>query len=121
MKKQNETLVFFDGDCGLCDRSMHFVRRFDTHDRLTFRTLASEEAQPYDFEEGTVAVVRNGEVYLRSEAARVMLQDAGGIALLGALFLKVTPWCIRDRVYRWVAKNRYRWFGKASGVKEEDT
>lgn len=99
---------------------MRLVRRLDIHDRLSFRTLASEEAQPYDLEEGTVAVVRNGEVYLRSEAVCVMLQDAGGVALLGALFLKATPRCISDRLYRWVAKNRYRWFGKASGV-EKDT
>ena len=120
MKGKNEILVFFDGGCALCDRSMRLVRRLDIHDRLSFRTLASEEAQPYDLEEGTVAVVRNGEVYLRSEAVCVMLQDAGGFALLGALFLKATPRCISDRLYRWVAKNRYRWFGKASGV-EEDT
>jgi predicted DCC family thiol-disulfide oxidoreductase YuxK len=100
---------------------MRFVRRLDAHDRLTFRTLASEEAQPYDFEEGTMAVVRCGLVYLRSEAVRVMLQEAGGVALLGSLLLKATPLFLRDRVYRWVAKNRYRWFGKAGGVREADT
>ncbi|MDB4409167.1 DUF393 domain-containing protein [Akkermansiaceae bacterium] len=105
------TTVFYDDDCGLCTRAMRVVRRLDRRERLTYQPLGSERAKPYDFAEGTMAVVKDGEVYLRSEAVRVMLQTAGGLALLGALLLKVTPLSIRDRVYRWVAKNRYRWFG----------
>lgn len=94
---------------------MQTLRRLDHRDTLSYDTLSSKVAQNFGFEAGTVAVVRDKAVYLRSEAVRVALQEIGGVASLGALLLKLTPFPIRDRLYRWVAKNRYRWFGKASG------
>lgn len=92
---------------------MLVLRRLDRRKVLAFNTLSSEIAKNHGFEEGTVAVVQGEEVYLRSDAVRVALQAIGGISSLGVLVLKLTPFPIRDRVYRWVAKNRYRWFGKA--------
>lgn len=108
--------VFYDEDCGLCTRAMCFMRRLDRQNRLTYETLGSEAAESYQFEADTMAVVRDNEVFLRSEAVRVMLESSGGIAALAAFVLKVTPLATRDRVYRWVAKNRYRWFGSSCVV-----
>lgn len=105
--------VFYDEGCGLCTRAMRFMRKLDRQNRLTYVRLGSEAAQSYQFEADTMAVVRNDEVFLRSEAVRVMLESSGGIAALAAFALKVTPLGIRDWVYRGVAKNRYRWFGSS--------
>jgi predicted DCC family thiol-disulfide oxidoreductase YuxK len=79
--------------------------------RFIYLSLASPEAERYSIETGTVALVNGEKLHLRSEAVRLMLWHAGGVALILSLFLWMIPLPIRDWAYRLIAKHRYRFFG----------
>jgi len=112
-------IVFFDGVCGLCDRTVRFLLRRDRHDRLRFAPLQGETARrmlpplggrPEDLD--TIYVVTaDGRLLQRSRAvlfATVAL--GGGWALFGVL--KVVPRPLLDLLYAFVASVRYRIFGR---------
>lgn len=116
-------IVLYDGVCGLCNRLVQFLLKHDRHDRFRFASLQSEFAQslmtrhgvdPHDLD--TVYVVKNYQLsdealLARSDAILYMLTQLGGIwSLAGAG--RVLPRGLRDAVYKIVARNRYRVFGK---------
>jgi predicted DCC family thiol-disulfide oxidoreductase YuxK len=71
--------------------------------------VAGQPVRPLDL--GTVLYVRNGKVLERSTAVLHILKDLGGPWGLLYGFIIVPPF-LRDAVYRWVARNRYAWFGR---------
>lgn len=114
----HDRIVLFDGVCNLCNGFVRFIIERDTKARFRFGTLQSAEAMellrgspidPADL--ATVVYVRDGRTLTRSTAALCILGDLGGAWALCWAFMAVPPF-IRDGVYRWVARNRYRWFGK---------
>ncbi|MEN8755790.1 MAG: DUF393 domain-containing protein [Akkermansiaceae bacterium] len=109
-------IVFYDDDCGLCTRSMRIMKHLDVDDQIAYLPLTSCEAGKYDIEAGTVALVMDGKVYLRSEAVRLMLWHVGGLAMVFSLLLAIIPRPIRDAAYRYIAKNRHRFFGGSCEV-----
>jgi len=118
MESTDHPVLLFDGVCNLCNGSVQFIIERDPEARFRFASLQSEEGQallnrfesrPADL--SSVVLVQEGRLYARSEAAlRVARQLSGGWPLLYALI--VVPRPIRDAVYNWIARNRYRWFGK---------
>ena len=116
-------IVLYDGVCGLCNRLVQFILKYDSHDRFRFASLQSEFAQtlmirhgvdPHDLD--TVYVVKSfaqpDEALLaRSDAILNMLKNLGGIWSLAGVG-RVLPRGFRDAVYKLVARNRYRVFGK---------
>lgn len=110
--------VLFDGVCNLCNASVLFVVDRDPHARFTFAPLQSAEAQRLLAERGyqgaelnTVLLVEGDRVYARSSAALRVARGLSGAWPLLYAFLAV-PRPLRDAVYNWVARNRYRWFGR---------
>lgn len=109
-------IVFFDGVCGLCNRFVDRLLAVDTDGVLRFAPLQGTTAQdrlPAGLadELNTVVYLRDGVVLTRSDAALRILMDLGGwLKLHGAWF--IVPRSLRDYVYDWIARNRYRWFGK---------
>jgi predicted DCC family thiol-disulfide oxidoreductase YuxK len=110
-------VVLFDGVCGLCNRFVDWLLRRDDTGVLRFAPLQSPQAEQLgatangEDSLATVIVVDNEKTYRRSTAA------LRTIAMLGwpwnlAKALLVVPRPLRDAVYRWVATNRYQWFGK---------
>jgi len=113
-----QALILFDGVCNLCSGFVQFVIARDKAGYFKFGSLQSEEARPY-LEKcqlpasalTSVVLYENGKCYTRSEAAlRIFKKLGGGWSLLFG-FMAV-PGFIRDRVYNFIATNRYRWFGK---------
>lgn len=113
-----EPLVLYDGECGLCDRSVRWILRHDARGRLRFAPLQGEtvarlRAQivgiPTDL--ASVVLVTDGQVYLRSKAAMHIAWHLRWPwrALYG---LRWIPAFIADLPYRLVAALRYRLFGK---------
>ena len=116
-------IILFDGVCNLCNDSVNFVIDRDPDAIFEFGALQSEEAEK--LLAGTVrtqaqpdsvilVVERPGlprQVYFESDAA---LRIAAKMPFpWGALrIFQVIPRPIRDGVYRWIARNRYRWFGR---------
>ncbi len=110
-------LVFFDGDCGLCDRFVRFLVARDRRERLHFAPLQGDAARhliPPETAESTDSVILLDEdgLHVRSEAALRAIAQLGGVWRLGGA-LRAVPRGLRDAVYDLVARNRYRWFGGA--------
>jgi predicted DCC family thiol-disulfide oxidoreductase YuxK len=115
-------LVLYDGVCALCNRMVRFLLRVDRRAVLCFAPLqgptAARLAERHGFplDVKTIVYVRpfglKGErAHERSDAVLRVLADLGGVWWLASL-LRVVPRVLRDGVYDWVARHRYRWFGK---------
>lgn len=110
-------IVFYDGDCGLCDRSVKALIRMDKGHRLRYATLQGETAVrlmgELEGEAGgwSIKLLDDKGLHDRSTAALRAIAHAGGVKKLALVGLLI-PRFVRDGVYRWIATNRYRWFGK---------
>jgi predicted DCC family thiol-disulfide oxidoreductase YuxK len=115
-----QTSVFFDGVCTLCNRGVNFLIKYDKKGVLKFASLQSEYAQNVVPKAllnrdnlDTIIVYTNGKFYNRSNAVLKLCKVLGGgfyVVLIGYLI----PRFIRDGLYRFIANNRYRWFGRQS-------
>ena len=117
-------IILYDGVCGLCNRSVQFLLKHDKAGRFRFASLQSDFAEkvlgrhgldPKDLD--TVHVVENydqpGErVLQRSDAVLRAGRELGGLWGASASGARIVPRPLRDMLYRYVATNRYRMFGK---------
>jgi predicted DCC family thiol-disulfide oxidoreductase YuxK len=120
---ESNPIVLYDGVCGLCNHLVQFLLKHDTDDRFRFASLQSEfannllrphGADPHDLD--TVYVVKDygqpdQSLLARSDAVLYMLAQLGGVWKLAGVG-RVLPKAFRDAVYKVVARNRYRVFGK---------
>jgi len=111
------TIILFDGVCNLCNGLVRFLIPRDPEGRLLFASLQSEAGQQllkkWELSPellNSVVVLEGGSVYTKSTAALKIARNMHGLwPVLYALIL--VPRFIRDPLYDWVARNRYRWFG----------
>lgn len=110
-------LVLFDGFCVLCNRSVDFIKKRDRKKLFRYVALQSEAGEylkrklNLDVDADSVVLWKSGVVYYQSDAAlRIALRLRFPWPLTG-VFLMI-PRVVRDWVYRLIAGNRYRWFGK---------
>jgi predicted DCC family thiol-disulfide oxidoreductase YuxK len=118
-------ILLFDGVCNLCNRTVQFVIDRDPAGVVRFAPLQSDAARRVlaargraapEGELDSVLLVEGARVYERSDAAlRVARRLRGGWPLLYAFI--VVPRSARDLVYRFVAKHRYRWFGRTEACR----
>lgn len=118
MPTPEPALVLFDGVCNLCQGSVQFILKRDPRGRFRFASLQSDEGSRRLAEHGlpsesltTLVLLEEGKAYLRSTAALRIARHLSGAWPLAAVFLLV-PRPLRDRIYDFIARNRYRWFGK---------
>jgi len=111
-------IILFDGVCNMCNASVNFIIDRDKANKFKFASLQSEtgknllvkfqkDAEKLD----SVVLITQGKLYDKSSAA---LKIASMLPLpypLSILF-RVFPKALRDIVYDYIAKNRYKWFGK---------
>ncbi len=116
------TLILFDGVCNLCSGVVRFVIARDPHAHFRFAALQSDAARracaevgatpPAAVDPDTIIVIADGRALERSDAA---LAIAARLPFPWPIFgvFRLLPRALRDWLYRFVAKNRYRWFGKS--------
>ncbi|EMS32211.1 YuxK protein [Mariniradius saccharolyticus AK6] len=116
-------VILFDGVCNLCNHAVDFVIQRDKKDRFKFASLQEPFLEgflkryhiPNAYLDSIVFVYRD-KVYVKSRAALEIARLMGGFwSLLYVLVL--VPSFLRDPVYDWIAKNRYRWYGKRSSCR----
>lgn len=114
-------IIFYDGLCGLCDKSVQTVLKYDRKQVFRFATLQSDLARKLlgNLREDSFVLYENNRAYLRSTAALRTAKRLSGPWPLLYLFIAVPPF-IRDAVYRFIAANRYKWFGKYDSCKIPD-
>lgn len=105
-------ILFFDGVCNLCNGFVDFLVRRDKQAVLKFAPLEGETARARGVAVKESVVLLDGdEIHLASDAALRTLAALGG-PWRAATWLMAIPRPVREAVYRFVARNRYRWFGK---------
>lgn len=135
MNSSQHPVVYFDGVCNLCNRTVQFIIRHDRKAVFRFASLQSksgQEAKVRAEEQSekttspdavraenesrerkldSIILFYNGKYYTRSSAALKIGMLLGGVGWLlapGYIF----PKFIRDAIYNAIAKRRYQWFGK---------
>lgn len=115
----HKKIILFDGVCNLCDGIVQFVIRRDRKDVFRFAPLQSATGKEIlhrigldPSETDSIVLYEPGRSYhLKSSAALEIASDLGGLYPLFSVF-KIVPLSLRNAVYDWVARNRYRWYGK---------
>lgn len=110
-------LILFDGVCVFCSRWVRFVLARDRARRFRFMTIQSEAGRALAARYGvdpeapqTNAVILNGRIVFKSDAALAVLGQLPGLRVLAGL--KVVPRVLRDPLYDLIAQNRYAIFGR---------
>jgi predicted DCC family thiol-disulfide oxidoreductase YuxK len=111
-------IVLFDGVCNLCNGAVRFIAANDPAGRFAFLSLQSPHARELlgtrpaePREPDSIVLLAYGRRYERSDA---VLHVALGLRAPWPLAFAaiLIPRALRDAAYRWIARNRYRWFGR---------
>jgi predicted DCC family thiol-disulfide oxidoreductase YuxK len=114
--KDQESIIFFDGACGMCNVFVKVVLRADRRQTFLFATLQGKTAQTMlpplaeDAQERSVTYVDEAGVHDQSDALIEVCRRLGGLWLLPSM-LRFVPRALRNLVYRAIAQNRHRLFG----------
>lgn len=116
---KGKKIILFDGDCNLCDAAVQYIIKYDKSDVFRFVSLQSELGQRLlkhigiqsDKMDSIVLYEPGIAYYYKSSAALEIAKNLQGIFTLATLF-RLLPSGIRDLLYDYVAKNRYKWYGK---------
>ena len=113
-----QPIILFDGVCNFCNSAVNFVIKRDKNSALKFTTLQSNIAHQMLAHQNiptndlsSFVFIENEKIHTRSTAALRVCKYLTGLWPLMYGFI-IVPKFIRDGIYNWVAKNRYRWFGK---------
>jgi predicted DCC family thiol-disulfide oxidoreductase YuxK len=106
-------IIIFDGECHLCDRSVQFVLKRDKIAAFRFCTLQYAKTNNLiQTKTDSVMLMDKNILYMKSKAGLKILNYLGGVYRLISFLLSVIPTTLADVVYDFIAKNRYKWFGK---------
>lgn len=115
----NKKIILFDGVCNLCNSSVQFVIKRDYQDIFRYAALQSEVGKklllernidPLDID-SIILIDPNIAYYTKSTAALEIGKNLKGISTLSSILLWL-PESLRNIVYDFIARNRYKWYGK---------
>jgi len=111
-------VLLFDGVCNLCNASVQWILNHDHRGRFRFAALQSATGQTFLRQFGldqekfeSVVLVQGDRIFTHSDAPLEIVRHLGGAWSLLYGF-KIIPRFLRDALYNWIARNRYRWFGR---------
>nr|WP_136153102.1 thiol-disulfide oxidoreductase DCC family protein [Flavobacterium sangjuense] len=116
---KDKKIILFDGVCNLCDSSVQFVIKHDKKDVFRFVQLQSElgvkiishlniDSSKVD---STILYEPGKAYYYKSDVAFKILKEINSIHRCLLVF-SIFPKAVLNFIYDYVAKNRYKWFGK---------
>jgi len=115
-------IIFFDGVCGMCNAFVNLVLRIDRKQTFMFAPLQGSAARDLlpsladDAREWSMVYVDEAGIHDQSDAFLEIYRRLGGIWWLLS-WLRLVPRFIRNPVYRVIARNRFRWFGKSESCR----
>ncbi|KZE80261.1 thiol-disulfide oxidoreductase [Myroides marinus] len=116
---RNKKIVLFDGVCNLCDNAVNKIIKADNTDQFRFVSLDSDKGKEILNYIGidrakidSIVLYEPGiAYYIKSKAAFQIASKLGGFYSLVNIF-SVLPTGITDKMYDYIARNRYKWYGK---------
>ena len=118
LSDQQHPVILFDGVCNLCSGAVAFIIKRDKAAKYRFASLQSEIGKKLisrfnlsSDKIDSIFLIDNDAYYLKSTAVIKICRDLGAFWPLVYIFILI-PKSFRDYVYDFVAKNRYKWFGK---------
>lgn len=116
---KDKKLILFDGVCNLCDTTVQFIIKHDKQDVFRFVALQSELGQEIvkyigvdTSKTDSIILYEPGRAYYyKAEAAIRIAKELGGIYSLVGIFSVLPNW-FSNKIYDYVARNRYKWYGK---------
>lgn len=112
-------IIFFDGVCNLCNGFVSFMVKIDKKAKFHFAPIQGEMAKKNNLDFSELAEEEQSIVYIDADNSSYQRSDAViqifcDLLPLGKIFLilKLIPRPLRDGIYKFVAKNRYKIFGK---------
>lgn len=116
MIKQN--IIFFDGVCNFCNGAVNFIIKRDINNKFLFSSLQSDNAKKIlsqyhknNTDLNTLILIKNDTLFEKSDAVIEITKEFSGLWFLVSYF-KILPQSLRDFIYSFIAKNRYKLFGK---------
>jgi predicted DCC family thiol-disulfide oxidoreductase YuxK len=115
---KRQPLVLFDGDCNMCNQSVQFLLKNNPRKDLNFTSLQSVSAgiilaiSGKAFQQADTVLFLQGNVLSGKSTAALNISSHLGFPWQILLIFRIVPLSIRDAVYGFIAKNRYKWFGK---------
>ncbi|WP_435412824.1 thiol-disulfide oxidoreductase DCC family protein [Psychroserpens mesophilus] len=116
---KHKQLILFDGICNLCNASVLYVIKHDKANRFMFAPLQSEVGKQI-IQKFNVDPTKTDSILLYSEEKGLTVKSTAALhiakhlsfprSLMTVFF--IVPTFIRNWVYDFVAKNRYKWYGK---------
>ncbi|TFV93204.1 DUF393 domain-containing protein [Algoriphagus kandeliae] len=115
---ESKSIIFFDGVCNLCNSSIDFILQRDKNNRFLVgalqddfskKILSNYSVKP-DYLDSLV-LLENDQIFYRSTAALKIAKYLSGLWPAFYIFIIFPSW-LRDPIYDWIGRNRYRWFGK---------
>lgn len=116
---KHKKIILFDGVCNLCDSAVQFIIKHDKKDGFRFVALQSDLGQKIVKYIGintknidSIILYQPGiAYYYKSEAALEIAKNLGGI-FYSAILFSILPTSFNNYIYDYIAKNRYKWYGK---------
>ncbi|MBE0637213.1 MAG: DUF393 domain-containing protein [Bacteroidales bacterium] len=119
--RNDHAIILFDGVCNLCNWFVRFVIRHDKSGYFKFFAVSSDAAKDLlaGFDVGkmigentdSVVLLEEEKVYIKSDAVGKIVEKLNHFSWISVIY-KLFPVIMKDWIYDFVAKRRYRWFGK---------
>jgi len=115
-------VILFDGVCNLCNGTVDFLIRKDRKRQFRFVALQSDggekimEKYNIPADSDSVILIYDGKIYYESDAA-LKISSLLHFPWNVAKVFRIIPLKLRNRIYKWVARNRYKWFGKSNSCR----
>lgn len=116
---ENKQLILFDGVCNLCNSSVQYVLKRDKKQQFLFTSLQGETAKSI-IQHFNIDIAKMDSILLYSSEKKIYYKSTAALKIAFKLgfptnFLAgflIIPTFIRNLVYNYIAKNRYKWYGK---------
>ncbi len=115
---EHSRIIIYDGVCHFCNRAVNFIIRHDSQAKFCFVPMQSEVGKELtsrhetdDIQVDTILLIKQGQTYIRSSAALEIAKELDGYWHLFRAF-RIVPTPLRHWLYRMVANNRYKLYGK---------
>jgi predicted DCC family thiol-disulfide oxidoreductase YuxK len=116
---KHKQLILFDGVCNLCNSSINYVIKYDKNDVFMFAPLQGEAGKQI-IQKFHLDTSKTDSILLYSEEKGLQIKSSAALAIASKLgfprnlltIFYIIPPFIRNWVYDYIAKNRYKWYGK---------